>query len=279
MRQDIRADAVSRSVSPRQEYVHVSGVKNLDAAQIEMWRIIHRMHDSGTRPCAELLSQLQLLGHARIPAESEPSPFLALHFDRGHPLFPTRGETLYLYAGFYFPRHQRPGTAVTRIVPLRKLLAQRAWGEPGRIEQRLRAYALSHGSSWDWDRDSGNRVSCFARILDALGSAPKLTNFQEIQKDRWYSASRAGHEFESDIEEQDFYQSFGLRLEDVEAHVVLRPGDLLVIDNVNAIHGRIGRRLSGEIEHFLVGMRNAPPATCASLRGWLIEQFDGGIGR
>lgn len=249
-----------------------------------MWRIIHRMHDSGTRPCAEWSSQLQLLEHARIPAESDPSrsllsPFLALHFDRGHPLFPTRGETLYLYAGFYFPRHQRPGTAVTRIVPVRKLLAQRAWGELGRIEQRLRAYALSLGSSWDWDRDSGNRVSCFARILDALGSAPKLTNFREIQKDRWYRASRAGHEFERDIEEQNFYQSFGLRLEDVEAHVVLRPGDLLVIDNVNAIHGRIGRRLPGEIEHFLVGMRNAPPAACASLRGWLIKQFDGGIGR
>jgi hypothetical protein len=177
-----------------------------------------------------------------------------------------------LYVGLYLPP-DHTSTAVTRIVSIENLLARRSFGGRSEIELKLAHYALTHGSSWDWDRDSGNRVSCFARILDALSPEPRLTNFRETAKERWYAASRAGNEFENYQQELGFYRSVRLRLEDSEVEVTLKPGDLLVMNNVTTVHGRIGRREPHELVQFLVGLRRARISHGESIRLWLVDQL------
>jgi hypothetical protein len=251
----------------------VPGLLDLQAARATTLRWAHQMVLTG--PVARCAEQLEILEESPIPPmASDPNPYLALHFDQGHPLFPIGPTPLYLMVGLCRSPTTPESQAATRLVSLSALLTQRTWGSPADIEHRLEAYAESHGSSWDWQGESGHRVSCFARVLDALSPEPRLTNFRITPRADWYSASKAGHEFANLEEESRFYNWCGVPL-DCEQRVTLSPGDLLVIDNVRAIHGRVGARAGGELHQFLVGL-----ATCASseadrIRRWLTALLAG----
>ncbi len=263
-------------------YALIREVGDLRAAKETCWQAIHAMHRANRLLRQHLPADLEMLEYTRVPSgEGGGSPFLGLHFDRGHPLLPKRPESLYLFLALYFARDREPGTAVTRMVSLEKLLARRSWGSFEHVEQRLVAYARSHGSSWDWSGDSGHRVSCFARILDALSPEPKLTNFRTTPKEEWYSASHAGHEFENYEDEEAFYASCGLSLREVEERVVLGPGDLLVLNNLSVIHGRLGVRHSGELHQYLFGLRDVPASQSIVVRRWITRQLsrDGRVGQ
>lgn len=257
-------------------YALVRGIRDLQTATQTCRQIIEDM-DQAPYPLRDHLpTKLAVLESARIPPEGgQATPFLGLHFDWGHPLFPHRPETLYLFGALYFPPDQQPGTATTRVVPLARLLAQRSWGSADSVAQRLFAYARSHGSSWDWEADSGHRVSCFARLLDALNPQPRLTNFRAIPRAQWYAVSQAGHEFENAEAEAAFYTANGLRLSEAEARFVLEPGDLLVFNNVSTIHGRLGTRRPGELHQVLFGLRAVPASQSVVIRRWLTDQLSG----
>ncbi len=255
-------------------YALVKGIGDLQTAKETCWQLINDMSQADYLLQQHLPAKLEVLEYARIPPEGgEDSSFLGLHFDWGHPLFPRRPETLYLFLGLYFAPDQEPGTAITRVVPLAKLLAQRSWGSFDFVEQRLAAYARSHGSSWDWEEDSGHRVSCFARILDALNPEPRLTNFRTIPREKWYAVSHAGHEFENAEDEEAFYASSGLLLKEVEERFVLQPGDLLVLNNLSTIHARLGARRPGELHQYLFGLRDVSPSQSVVIRHWLTHQL------
>jgi hypothetical protein len=226
-------------------------------------------------PIAHLASQLEILEEGRIPPDgSDPNPYLALHFDQGHPLFPVGPTTLYLAVGLYRPPSGLRSLAATRLVSLPVLLAPSRWGGGTQIESRLQAYARSHGSSWDWQGDSGHRVSCFARVLDALNPPARLTNFRTTPKADWYAASKAGHEFGDLAEEGAFYAGRGAPL-DCEQRVIVQPGELLLIDNVRAIHGRVGTRAAGELHQFLIGRTGCTPMDAHLIRRWLAATLAG----
>lgn len=207
------------------------------------------------------------------PPGGETTSYLSLHFDHGHPLFPIQPADLCLYVALHLPSSARPAAAATRIAALDAFRAGGGWGTVTQIEHRLWSYAQSHGSSWDWDGDSGHRVSCFACVLDALCSPHRLTNFRTTPRDHWYEVSAAGHEFQSVEEEQAFYASCGVALGAIEEQVVLRPGELLIINNVRAVHGRVGRRVPGEVYQFVVGARQVLPENASVIRQYLTESL------
>jgi hypothetical protein len=62
-----------------------------------------------------------------------------------------------------------------------------------------------------------------------------------------------GMEFDSLEHERTFFDESGLPLTTVEEQVFLRPGEMLVIDNLRTAHGRSGLRSTNELHQLFVG--------------------------
>lgn len=259
------------------DYSLVHGIKDYSEVRGEILHLVEEMRAKERLLRRTIVDEVSFLEHSSLPPRGgSTGPFLAFHYDRGHVLFPEHPETIVAFVALYFPNWHPPGDATTRIVPLTRLLANGGCGDCETVEKRLYDYALSHGSSWDWDTTSGGRVSCFARVLDALAANHRLTNFKETPKDRWYVASRGGNEFDGYDDEVKFYESFGLDIQSAQTCIKLRPGDLLVLNNIATIHGRRGVRQRGEIDQYLLGKHNVPIQESAGIRSWLVDLLSNG---
>jgi hypothetical protein len=60
----------------------------------------------------------------------------------------------------------------------------------------------------------------------------------------------------------------------VQVAVMLRPGDLLVFDNLRLAHGRSGTRQPGELRQRVFGYRNLSAAGQLELRDRVLGAFD-----
>ena len=201
------------------------------------------------------------------PADGVPTrPFQTLHVDFGLPLLPVQPTDVATHTALHVP----PGTpsegAVTRLVPLDDLLAQRHW--PGRDELlgRLTAYGRSHGA---WDDADGYTEGSLARLLEAAaGVLPRLPSVKTEP------GFRCGMEFASAEAEAQHLAALGLDVAAVAVDVRLEPGDLLVFDNHAVAHGRLGRRLPGELHQRFFGRTAAPVAALIRMRDRLLERFE-----
>jgi hypothetical protein len=81
-------------------------------------------------------------------------------------------------------------------------------------------------------------------------------------------------EFDSPQAELAFFRGFGLRVDEVQVAVVLRPGDLLVFDNLTLAHGRSGKRRPGELRQRVFGCKDLSPAGQLELRDCVLGAFD-----
>ncbi len=75
-----------------------------------------------------------------------------------------------------------------------------------------------------------------------------------------------GMEFDTLAAELSFIKCLGLDVDAVQVEVPLRPGDLLVLNNLALAHGRRGSRRPGELYQRVYGHRFLPPATQRALR-------------
>jgi len=100
-----------------------------------------------------------------------------------------------------------------------------------------------------------------------------LTNFRTLTRDEWYTASHGGNEFLTEKQEFALYRSCGVNLHEVEKRLVLKPGDLLVVNNVRTIHGRIGGRPPATLRQILFGIPNAPRNTLAQISSRVLRLF------
>jgi hypothetical protein len=66
--------------------------------------------------------------------------FQTLHIDFGLPLAHDHPVDVARFTALYVDRDRVRTTALTRIVPLRRLLTQRAWVAPDLLLERLRTY-------------------------------------------------------------------------------------------------------------------------------------------
>jgi Taurine catabolism dioxygenase TauD, TfdA family len=190
--------------------------------------------------------------------------FQTLHFDFGVPLRPLRDQDVALYTAPFIPRSAVNVTAVTRLVPLDALLGQRRWPDRATLLDNLMAYGESHGA---WDDADGYCEGSLGRVVEAASGARRLPSVKSTP------GFLCGMEFDNLAAELSFFKSLGLDVDAVQVEVPLRPGDLLIFDNLALAHGRRGSRRPGELHQRVYGHRSLSPAAQRALRDRFLAVF------
>lgn len=211
--------------------------------------------------------RLSVIGDFVLPPVEGPETrdFQTLHFDFGLPLDPKVDQDVARYTALYIPAGAPDVSAVTRLVPLGPLLQQRAWPDSAELLASLVAYGRTHGA---WDDARGYVEGSLARIVEAAaGTTPGLPS---VKSDPGFLC---GLEFNSLSAELEFFAQHGLRVEDATIDVALRPGELLVFDNLAHAHGRRGTRAPGELCQRVFGHRGLAPGAQCELRARALSAF------
>jgi hypothetical protein len=190
--------------------------------------------------------------------------FQTLHFDFGVPVRPVRDHDVARYTALFIPGSSVGVTAATRLVPLDALLGQRPWPDRATLLENLMAYGESHGA---WDDADGYFEGSLARVVEATVGAPRLPSVKATP------GFLCGMEFATLAGELDFFKSLGLDVGAVEVEIPLRPGDMLVFDNLALAHGRRGSRRKGELRQRVYGHRLLCPAAQCALRDGFLAAF------
>ncbi len=211
--------------------------------------------------------RLEVVGRYVVPPEdgSPTRPFQTLHVDFGLPLAPVRRRDVATYTALHVPLGATTEGATTRLVPLDELLSQRPWPERGELVRRLEEYGRTHGA---WDDGEGYAEGSVARLVEAAeGGVPVLPSVKDEP------GFRCGLEFDDAAAEARHLAGLGLDVEGVAVDVRLAPGDLLVFDNHAVGHGRLGRRLPGELHQRFFGIPAAGVAEQLRMRDRLLDRF------
>lgn len=191
--------------------------------------------------------------------------FQTLHVDFGLPVHPLRDQDVASYTALFIPPKAVGVTAITRLVPLEALLGRRRWPDQAMLLRNLIAYGESHGA---WDDTGGYSEGSLARLVEAAAGTPRLPSVKSTP------GFLCGMEFDSLSAELNFFERLDLDLAAVEVEVPLRPGDLLVFDNLAVAHGRRGRRRPGELHQRVYGHSLLPPAGQRAHRDRFLARFD-----
>jgi hypothetical protein len=214
------------------------------------------------------IEPLSVIGDFVIPPLESPASrdFQTLHVDFGLPLDPKIAQDIARFTALYIGLGDVGITATTRLVPLVPLLAQRRWPERGELIARFAAYGWTHGAR---DDRRGYSEGSFARIIDAASTNPPLLASVKTEPD-----FLCGTEFGTSGAELAFFRQHGLDVEDVVIDIVLRPGQLLVFDNLAFAHGRRGRRQPGELHQRMFGHHQMSVAGQRNVREQVLSAFD-----
>jgi hypothetical protein len=219
----------------------------------------------------EGVATLEVVGSFVLPPPDgrESRDFQTLHFDFGLPLDPVSEADVGRFTALHIPVGFEAVSAVTRLVPLAPLLAQRLW--PGRTEliDRLVAYGETHGA---WDSKQGYVEGSLARLVEAAAGSRLLPSVKAEP------GFLCGTEFDNALSEAWFLEQRGLRVDAVEVEVALSPGELLVFDNLAVAHGRRGSRQPGELHQWVFGTKRVGLAEQRRIRDRVLAAFDGGGG-
>jgi hypothetical protein len=213
---------------------------------------------------------LTVIGEFVIPPLDGPSSrdFQTLHFDFGLPLDPKVSRDIACYTALYVPECAVGVTAATRLVPLESLLSQRLWPKRRELILRFAEYGRTHGA---WDDHDGYSEGSFARIVEAAAAADPM--LASVKTDPSFLC---GMEFESLRAEVAFFQGHGLDLAAVVIEITLRPGQVLIFDNLAFAHGRRGRRGPGELHQRMFGYEQLGPDGQRMLRDRVLDDFYAG---
>ena len=187
--------------------------------------------------------------------------FQALHVDYGVPKLAGPSVPVARFTALYLDCAVGGSGAATRIVPLRRLLAQRTW--PAR--EVLASRVCNDGAA-------GALVEgILARIVEAADQSRDLP-------DREADGFLCGMEFLTLAEEHRYFARHGLRLAAAEEEVVLTEGQLLLFDNLAVGHGRRGRRNAGELHQLCIGFGSLDLAGQAAVLNRFLSGFNSHAG-
>jgi hypothetical protein len=210
---------------------------------------------------------LAVIGDFVIPPSDGPPSrdFQTLHLDFGIPLVPVAATDMARFTALYLAADAPPSEAITRLVPISALVARRRWADRHELVQRLASYGHTHGA---WDDAAGYTEGNLARIIEAaLGQPPVLPSVKA------HPEFLCGTEFTSLAGELEFFAKRELQLEPVEIEVCLRPGELLVFDNLALARGRRGTRQPGELNQRVFGRPATPVEDQLRLRDRFLNTF------
>jgi hypothetical protein len=216
------------------------------------------------------LPPLSVIGDFVLPPVDgmESRDFQTLHLDFGLPLDPKVERDVPRYTALHVPAEAEGVQAVTRLVPLGALLGQRSWPPPAELVKRMTSYGVTHGA---WEDDRGYVEGSLARIVEAAAAefTPVLPSV------KLEPGFLCGLEFDSLSAEVRFFERHGLRVHEVEICIALRPGELLVFDNLAVAHGRRGTRQPGELRQRVFG-HSLQPAGQRQVRDRVLTAFSAG---
>ncbi len=259
-------------------YCLVSGIKDPDEAQATIERFISSIDTDRLPIYKSFLPKIQLAKKDEIPVcdDSVETSFQALHFDMGKPMMSLEPQNMFLITGLYINAKQTPKTAATRVINLRGLLKDPKFGGASVIEDRILEYVKKHGDGWTYpDKVNTFRISCFARVMDAVAGTEELADYFDKSMAQWFQDpdNKDGHH--SKDGEKEFYGARGIDLETIEEDVVIKPGQLLIVDNMRTAHGRIGKRDARETLQFMYGVSDASPREIDGFRKQLVKLMAG----
>jgi hypothetical protein len=220
-----------------------------------------------SRCAAEASEHLDVIGDFILPPREgrQTRDFQTLHFDFGLPLDPKVEWDVARYTALYISARIQGVSAITRLVPLAPLFRQRTWPSTPELVRGLVAYGRTHGA---WDDELGYVEGSLARLVEAAtGVAPLLPS---VKADPDFLC---GTEFESVRAELEFFERHELQVEAVQVEVALRPGELLVFDNLALAHGRRGIRRPGELHQRVFGHKGLDLASQRRLRDRVLDSF------
>ena len=222
------------------------------------------------RRAADGAPALGLVGDFVLPPPDgqESRDFQTLHFDFGIPVDPQVDHDVGRYTALHIPMGFGHVSAMTRLVPLARLLPQRSWPGESELLARLVNYGRTHGA---WADDQGYVEGSLARFVEAAAGAPALPS---VKVDADFLC---GMEFDGLDAELRFFQGHSLRVDEVQIEVPLSPGELLVFDNLAVAHGRRGVRRPGELRQWVFG-ETLGVAGQLELRGRVLAAFGGSDG-
>ena len=214
---------------------------------------------------------LRVVGQFTIPPPGALSrDFQTLHLDFGLPVVPDCPSDVARFTALYVDRDYAQTTALTRIVPLRRLLSQRAWVEPELLLERLRRYGQANAGA-SVARRAGYVEGIFARLVEAADGSPTLPRSGD-------AGFLCGMEFESHAQERYHFAERGLDLDAVEQRVLLGPGQLLLLDNLATAHGRLGVRKPLELHQLCLGYRSLDVSAQSVRLGRVLKAFSSDVG-
>jgi hypothetical protein len=223
--------------------------------------VIEAVHAKSRQP------SLEIIGDFVVPPIGGPPSrdFQTLHFDFGLPLIPAAAGDVARYTALYIRADAPCSKARTRLVFLDTLLAQRAWPDHEELLRRFAAYGESHGA---WAHSDGYTEGSLARIIEAAsGDVPVLPSVK-LSPD-----FLCGNEFSSLAAEVGFFAAHGLSVGDVQIELTLKPGAVMIFDNLVLAHGRRGARRPGELCQRVFGYRALAPSSQCEARDRVLAAF------
>lgn len=256
-------------------YSIISGINSADEALGVAESVLAGFDTSKSRLWGRILSSVQLAKADAIPLcrDSVETSFQALHFDMGQPIVKTGddGQLMIAAVALYHPKDVPTGTAYTRVVSLDGLARRAGLTNRDEVDHRIKSYALNHGDGWNGK--SMGRISCFARIVDALSLGEELVSYYDKTMAEWFREDGKDSWEDRVVLEHDFYASKNFDISDIEKKILLKPGEMLILDNTGVVHGRAGRRREKEIYQFMFGIQDAGEKEIDLFRASLVESL------
>jgi hypothetical protein len=221
--------------------VHLTGTHPTTESAWNHARAVFRACAPGD-PIGVDMPDLDVVGEYTLPPSGAPvREFQTLHIDFGLPIRSRAARALARFTALHVDPAHATTTARTRIVALRPFLRQRAWVDSEALASRLRRYGLLQVGEPD-DYVEG----ILARLIEAADGSPELPLIGA-------PGFLCGLEFDSRIEERAHLSRRGLELDPHERQILIRPGELLLFDNLATAHGRLGSRSPLELRQLCVG--------------------------
>lgn len=252
----------------------INNVSDINEAKEITQRLITSIDTNSLPLWKRFLPKVQLLKCDEIPVCSDvvESSYQVLHLDMGQPIISKEPQDMYLITGLYLDKKKESVTAKTRVMSLRGLFKDKKWGGKRIIEKRIIKYAQKYGDGWfNPGRVNTKRLACFARILDAVAGTFELKDDFNKTMGQWFRDEERLGVDESMKNEYEFYKKRGIKLENLEEHIQLKPGQLLVFDNTRVIHGRAGKRKRKEVWQIMYGVKKVSSLNITAFRKSLVN--------